>query len=62
MNVKPTYKRIHKDFRLSVAPLTEEEKELILSAKRKLGMTKPHFYKKAILDHARSVMAEEESV
>lgn len=45
-----------KGYRLQVDYLSVEERKIILDAKRKLGITKPRFYRLAILEKARSVM------
>ena len=58
MKAKEIYKCTAKEFRLAVAPLSKEDKELILKAKRQLGLTKPYFYRMAILEKARAVVGE----
>ena len=58
MSYKKTDICLSKDSRIAVAPLSKGDKRLIQEAKRKLGITKPAFYRTAILEKAKNVLGD----
>ncbi len=47
---------MYRDNRIAVAPFSTEERALVLAAKRRMRVTRPVFYKTAIIEKATSVL------
>jgi uncharacterized protein (DUF1778 family) len=62
MSKEQTNKCMYKDYRIAVAPLSSDERALILAAKRRMRVTRPVFYKTAILEKATKVLEEKDEI
>jgi hypothetical protein len=56
MSKEQTNKCMYRDNRIAVAPFSTEERALVLAAKRRMRVTRPVFYKTAIIEKATSVL------
>lgn len=60
MNKVQTNKCMNKDYRIAVAPISADERALILAAIRRMRVTRPVFYKTAILEKVTKVLEEKD--
>jgi hypothetical protein len=62
MSKPQTNKCMDKDCRIAVAPFSSEERAHIFAAVRRMRVTRPMFYKTAILEKATSVLEGKDEI